>query len=77
VSRGGDRVDPEEIEAMSSERCVRFQESSLHANVAVPRNRQRLERLIPRCRVEPQLRPTLSPRARRVARDCPVARRVR
>jgi len=47
VSRGGDRVDPEEIEAMSSERCVRFQGFSLHANVAVPgRDRQRLERLI-------------------------------
>jgi hypothetical protein len=47
VSRDGDRVDPEKIDAISSDRCVRFQGFSLHANVAVPnRDRQRLERLI-------------------------------
>ena len=47
VRAGGDRVDPEEIESMSSERCVRFQGFSLHANVALPdRDRSRLERLI-------------------------------
>ena len=47
VSRGGDRLDPEEIESMSSERCVQFQGFSLHANIAVPdRDRSRLERLI-------------------------------
>ena len=47
VKTGGDRVDPEEIESLSSERCVRFQGFSLHANVAIPRpDRARLERLI-------------------------------
>ena len=32
VMRVGDRVDPEEIEVISSERCARFQGFSLHAN---------------------------------------------
>jgi hypothetical protein len=47
VATGGDRVDPEEMESLSSERCARSSGFSVHANVAVPaRDRARLERLI-------------------------------
>ena len=47
VVTGGDRVDPEEMESLSSDRCARVAGFSLHANVAVPaRDRARLERLI-------------------------------
>ena len=46
VQAGGDRVDPEALEAMSSERCSRVSGFSVHANVAVPAgDRARLERL--------------------------------
>ena len=47
VVTGGDRIDPEEMESPSSDRCARLSGFSLHANVAVPaRDRARLERLI-------------------------------
>jgi hypothetical protein len=47
VVTGGDRIDPEEMESLSSDRCARVSGFSLHANVAVPaRDRARLERLI-------------------------------
>ena len=47
VVTGGDRIDPEEIESLSSDRCARVSGFSLHANVGVPaRDRARLERLI-------------------------------
>jgi len=47
VVTGGDRIDPEEMASLSSDRCARVSGFSLHANVAVPaRDRARLERLI-------------------------------
>jgi hypothetical protein len=47
VVTGGDRIDPEEMESLSSERCARMSGFSLHANVAVPaQDRARMERLI-------------------------------
>jgi len=47
VVTGRDRIDPEEMESLSSERCARVSGFSLHANVAVPaRDRARLERLL-------------------------------
>ena len=47
VATGGDRVDPEETESLSSERCARSSGFSLHANVSIPRpDWARLERLI-------------------------------
>jgi hypothetical protein len=47
VVTGGDRIAPEEMESLSSERCARVSGFSLHAAVAVPaRDRARLERLI-------------------------------
>ena len=46
VETAGDRVDPDQLPALSSARCVGVSGFSLHANVAVPaRDRARLERL--------------------------------
>ena len=46
VQTGGDRVDPESLEATPSERCARVSGFSVHANVAVSAgDRKRLERL--------------------------------
>jgi hypothetical protein len=50
VATGGDRVDPEAIASLSSERCASASGFSIHANVAIPRpDRARLERLIRLC----------------------------
>ena len=47
VATGGDRIDPEGLSVLTTERCARESGFSLHANVAVPaRDRARLERLI-------------------------------
>ncbi|MEX1369127.1 MAG: transposase [Nannocystaceae bacterium] len=47
VKRVGDRVDADDVEALTSPRCARVQGFSLHANVAVPaRDRKRMGRLL-------------------------------
>jgi len=49
VVRLGDRIDAEEVEAITGPRCASVQGFSLHADVCVPaRDRRRLERLV-RC----------------------------
>jgi hypothetical protein len=50
VTRTGDQIDPESLEALASPRCASVAGFSLHANVSVPaRDRDRLERLIRYC----------------------------
>ena len=50
VTRTGDQIDPESLEALASPRCASVAGFSLHANVSVPaRDRDRLERLVRYC----------------------------
>jgi hypothetical protein len=50
VTRIGDQIDPESIDALASPRCASVAGFSLHANTSVPaRDRQRLERLCRYC----------------------------
>jgi hypothetical protein len=50
VTRVGDQIDPESMQALSSPRCATVAGFSLHANTAVPASdRQRLERLAQYC----------------------------
>ena len=50
VTRTGDQIDPESLEALASLRCASVAGFSLHANVSVPaRDRDRLERLVRYC----------------------------
>ena len=50
VTRIGDQIDPESMDALASPRCARVAGFSLHANTAVPAgDRQRLERLARYC----------------------------
>jgi Putative transposase len=50
ITRMGDRIDPETIEALASPRCASVDGFSLHANVSVPaHDRERLERLARYC----------------------------
>ena len=44
---GGDRIDGDSLEALSSPRCAAIAGFNLHGNVAIgPRDRERLERLL-------------------------------
>ena len=50
VTRIGDQIDPESIDALTSPRCASVSGFSLHANTSVPAgDRQRLERLCRYC----------------------------
>ena len=51
VTRIGDQIDPESVDALASPRCATVSGFSLHANTSVPASdRKRLERLCRLCR---------------------------
>ena len=62
VTRTGDQIDPESIDALASPRCASVAGFSLHANTAVPAgDRQRLERLCRYCARPPIAMERLEP----------------
>jgi hypothetical protein len=62
VTRFGDQIDPESMQAMASPRCATVAGFSLHANTAVPGgDRQRLERLAQYCARPPVAMERLEP----------------
>jgi len=64
VTRTGDQIDPESVDALASPRCATVSGFSLHANVAVAaRDRQRLERLVRYCARPPLAIERLEPLA--------------
>ena len=64
VTRTGDQIDPESMDALASPRCARVSGFSLHANTAVPAgDRQRLERLARYCARPPIAMERLEPLA--------------
>jgi len=64
VTRTGDQIDPESVEALASPRCASVSGFSLHANVAVAaRDRPRLERLVRYCARPPLAIERLEPLA--------------
>ena len=64
VTRMGDQIDPESMDALASKRCANVSGFSLHANVSVPAgDRQRLERLARYCARPPIAMERLEPLA--------------
>ena len=64
VTRIGDQIDPESMDALTSPRCANVAGFSLHANVSVPAgDRQRLERLVRYCARPPIAMERLEPLA--------------
>jgi hypothetical protein len=64
VTRTGDQIDAESLDALASPRCATVSGFSLHANVAVPaRDRQRLEQLVRYCARPPLAIERLQPLA--------------
>ncbi len=64
VTRIGDQIDPESMDALASARCANVSGFSLHANVSVPAgDRQRLERLVRYCARPPIAMERLEPLA--------------
>ncbi len=64
VTRTGDQIDPESLDALASPRCASVSGFSLHANVAVAaRDRPRLERLVHYCARPPLAIERLEPLA--------------
>ena len=62
VTRIGDQIDPESMQALASPRCATAAGFSLHANTAVPASdRQRLERLAQYCARPPIAMERLEP----------------
>jgi hypothetical protein len=62
VTRIGDQIDPESMDALASPRCANVAGFSLHANVSVPAgDRQRLERLARYCARPPIAMERLEP----------------
>jgi hypothetical protein len=62
VTRTGDQIDPESMQALASPRCANAAGFSLHANTAVPGgDRQRLERLAQYCARPPVAMERLEP----------------
>jgi hypothetical protein len=62
VTRVGDQIDPESMQALASPRCATVAGFSLHSNTAVPAgDRQRLQRLVQYCARPPVATERLEP----------------